>query len=197
VASCSSSMAKKRFFAWTETDSLYGARSLAEEWESTFHPAMSARHNRLSDIQLFVLLDLLGAKDPKLQSFFPTTHWAYKRFSETEARLRASGTFKSQGDMWFYEGQKDSDANARWSGGGVQDDHIPFLMRGVEVLHLIPTPFPRVWHTSDDDGPHLHMDTCMDWGTLVAAWTAEYMELEGYMGDGQVQKREIRTRTEL
>jgi hypothetical protein len=27
------------------------------------------------------------------------------------------------------------------------DDHLPFLHRGVSVLHVIAEPFPRVWHT--------------------------------------------------
>jgi hypothetical protein len=27
------------------------------------------------------------------------------------------------------------------------DDHLPFLRRGVSVLHVIAEPFPRVWHT--------------------------------------------------
>lgn len=35
-------------------------------------------------------------------------------------------------------------ANAPW--GGVDDDHKPFLQRGVPVFHVIPIPFPDVWH---------------------------------------------------
>lgn len=31
--------------------------------------------------------------------------------------------------------------------GRIEDDHIPFLRRGVSVLHLIPERFPVVWHT--------------------------------------------------
>jgi len=27
------------------------------------------------------------------------------------------------------------------------DDHLPFLHRGVSVLHVIAEPFPHVWHT--------------------------------------------------
>lgn len=32
------------------------------------------------------------------------------------------------------------------NGGGIDDDHRPFLKRGVSVLHVISTPFPHVWH---------------------------------------------------
>lgn len=63
----------------------------------------------------------------------------------------------------------------------VQDDHVPFLARGVEVLHVIPTPFPRVWHTMDDDGEHLDTQTVKDWAYLVTAFTVGWLELDGYV----------------
>lgn len=65
-------------------------------------------------------------------------------------------------------------------GGFVQDDHVPFMARGVEILHVIPTPFPRVWHEITDDGEHLDMDTVEDWTKIVTAFAAEWMELEGF-----------------
>lgn len=63
----------------------------------------------------------------------------------------------------------------------VQDDHVPFLARGVEVLHVIPTPFPGVWHTMEDDGEHLDAQTVKDWAYLVTAFTAGWLELDGYV----------------
>ena len=62
----------------------------------------------------------------------------------------------------------------------IEDDHVPFMARGVEVLHLIPMPFPVVWHEIGDDGEHLDLDTCGDWAVLVTAFMAEWMELEGF-----------------
>ena len=62
----------------------------------------------------------------------------------------------------------------------VEDDHVPFMVRGVEVLHLIPIPFPKVWHEMEDDGEHLDLDTCGDWAVLITAFMAEWMELEGF-----------------
>lgn len=67
----------------------------------------------------------------------------------------------------------------------VQDDHMPFMARGVEILHLIPSPFPNVWHTPQDDGEHLDMDTTEDWAKLMTAFAAEWMDLEGYMTAGK------------
>jgi glutaminyl-peptide cyclotransferase len=54
------------------------------------------------------------------------------------------------------------------------------MARGVEVLHIIPTPFPRVWHTMADDGEHLDMPTVEDWARIVTAFVGEWMDLEGY-----------------
>ena len=60
----------------------------------------------------------------------------------------------------------------------IQDDHVPFMQRGVEVLHVIPTPFPHVWHRIEDDGEHLDADVVADWATLIGAWTL------GFVGAG-------------
>lgn len=63
----------------------------------------------------------------------------------------------------------------------IGDDHIPFMARGVEVLHIIPTPFPRVWHHIEDDGEHLDLDTVEDWAKIVMAFAAGWMELESFL----------------
>lgn len=31
--------------------------------------------------------------------------------------------------------------------GFIEDDHVPFMKKGVSILHIIAYPFPRVWHT--------------------------------------------------
>ncbi|KAI7372243.1 hypothetical protein KC336_g20699, partial [Hortaea werneckii] len=80
--------------------------------------------------------------------------------------------------------KKDTD---RWIGGYVEDDHIPFMARGVEILHLIPSPFPSVWHTMDDDGAHLDLDTVRDWAVITAGFAAEWLDLEGFLGGKKVE----------
>lgn len=169
---------EEAFVSWTDDDSLYGARSLAAEMESTFHPATSTYHNQISSISLFVLLDLLGAAGPKVPSYYKTTHWAYKKLAVLEQHFRDLSAFQSSGDPWFPDFNKDED---RWMGGMIQDDHIPFMARGVEVLHIIPTPFPRVWHQVDDDGEHLDIKTVSDWSLLITAFAAEWMDLDGFL----------------
>ena len=174
---------EEAFLEWTATDSLYGARSLAEHWDTQINPAMSTFKTPLSAISLFVLLDLLGAKKPTIQSYYPTTHWAYQNLASLEKRLRALGLMKSSGSPWFVDASKN--AHQVKALGGIQDDHLPFLARGVEILHLIDYApfkgFPEVWHTALDDAEHLDMETVKDWSMLMTAFAVEWMELEEYL----------------
>ncbi|EEP77886.1 conserved hypothetical protein [Uncinocarpus reesii 1704] len=181
---------EEAFGQWSETDSLYGARSLAEHLERTPHPALSTYKNPLEAIRLFVLLDLLGAKDPTVPSHFKTTHWAYQHMAVLESRLRKLGLFKSAKQPqkngskkkpqpvkpWFPDRLKHADDV--FSPFGIEDDHVPFMKRGVDILHIIPSPFPDVWHRIEDDAEHLHPDTVEDWGTLITAFVAEWLDLE-------------------
>jgi hypothetical protein len=43
----------------------------------------------------------------------------------------------------FFQERRAHDVNY----GYIEDDHTPFLHKGVSVLHIIPQPFPKVWHT--------------------------------------------------
>ncbi|KAJ5170395.1 uncharacterized protein N7500_003178 [Penicillium coprophilum] len=174
---------EEAFKEWTDTDSLYGARALATHWDDQVYPAMSEFKSPLSSISLFVLLDLLGSKSPTIHSYYETTHWAYQRLGALEKRFRSLKQFKSAlADPWLVDTEKDGHKLAAM--GGIQDDHLPFLAKGVEILHLIDYApfkgFPPVWHTIDDDGEHLDLDTVEDWSMLVTAFVAEWMELEGY-----------------
>lgn len=161
------------------------SRSLAETWESSVQPAMSTYQNMLSSITLFLLLDLLGSKGPNIPSYFHTTHWAYQHLGLIESRMRTLGLLTSSGGKPFlrdYDKSPDS-FNAAW---GIEDDHLPFMARGVEILHIIPTPFPHVWHTLDDDGEHLDLATVEDWAKIVTAFAAQWLDLEGHLsGEGE------------
>lgn len=64
------------------------------------------------------------------------------------------------------------------SGGGISDDHLPFIHRGVPILHVIPSPFPHeVWHKMEDDGEHLDMATVRDWTRIVTAFALEWLDM--------------------
>jgi len=128
-------------------------RHLAEKWATTY---LSPHHKRrlfglsgfteLSTIEHLILLDLLGAADPSIRSYFLDTAWLFDGLVTAEHRLRDSGAlheFKQSSWKSFFVQRKGSDT----SFGYIGDDHLPFLKRGVSILHLIANPFPRVWHT--------------------------------------------------
>ncbi|KAI1500879.1 glutaminyl-peptide cyclotransferase [Biscogniauxia marginata] len=167
---------EEAFLSWTSTDSLYGSRALAEEWENTANPAMSGYRNPLGQISMFVLLDLLGAAEPRVLSWFQTTHWAYQALASVEQRMRALGLLESTPKKPFLP---DADKNPGSFGGNnyVQDDHVPFMARGVPILHVIPTPFPASWHKMEDDGEHLDMPTVRDWARIATAFALEWLDV--------------------
>ncbi|NXI47494.1 QPCTL protein, partial [Galbula dea] len=87
-----------------------------------------------------------------------------------EQRLRQWGWLHaSPGDQPFF--------HLSPAPGPVEDDHLPFLQRGVPILHLIPTPFPRVWHTLEDTEDNLHPPTVEDLCKILLAFLAEFLQL--------------------
>lgn len=150
------------------------------------NPAMSTYRNPLGQISLFVLLDLLGSAGSSVPSYFLTTHWAYRAMARAEERLRelglletevdadATAAFGSTSGLFLRDAAKKPSDFRR---SGVEDDHIPFLRRGVPVLHLIASPFPHVWHTLDDDGEHLDLPSVRDWARIVTAFALEWLDV--------------------
>jgi glutaminyl-peptide cyclotransferase len=145
---------EEAFKDWTAKDSIYGARHLAEKWANTYVLPTAKRRllvsqmTELAGIEHFVLLDLLGAPRPLIRSYFADTHWLFDRLAGAESKLRDAGLLmpgrtavQQPRDSFFME------RKANQYLGHVEDDHIPFLHRGVSVLHVISEPFPHVWHT--------------------------------------------------
>lgn len=165
---------------WSDTDSIYGARHLASRWESEMQSpsATLSRKNKLQSIDLFVLLDLLGAPRTTIESYFSTTHWAYEHLAWTEELLRNSKLAKTEQSEHIFAGHRRNFQNA----GMIGDDHIPFMQRGVEVLHLIPLPFPQYWHRMEDDADHLDQSTIDDLAIIFSAFTAQWMEIPAVPG---------------
>ncbi|XP_063806543.1 glutaminyl-peptide cyclotransferase-like protein isoform X2 [Pseudophryne corroboree] len=153
---------------WTDTDSLYGARHLAQRLET--EPMPGGAGNQLSAIELFVLLDLLGAPDPLILNHFPETRTHFLRLLSLEKRLHGLGLLDSHpADHPYFR----SDVYY----GPVADDHLPFLQRGVPVLHVIATPFPAVWHTHDDTEENLHRPTVANLCRIFVAFLSETLSL--------------------
>uniref|UniRef100_A0A670ZNP0 Glutaminyl-peptide cyclotransferase n=1 Tax=Pseudonaja textilis TaxID=8673 RepID=A0A670ZNP0_PSETE len=158
---------EEAFREWSETDSLYGARHLAEHMGKTPH---QRGITHLQAISLFVLLDLLGAPQPSFQNHFLATSGWFERLISLEKQLHRLGLLQShsQEQLYFHRGSLY---------GSVEDDHAPFLRRGVPVLHLIATPFPKVWHTLEDTEANLDRPTVENLSKILAAFLAEYLAL--------------------
>ncbi|KAK9367867.1 peptidase family M28-domain-containing protein [Lipomyces kononenkoae] len=160
---------------WSDQDSLYGARHLAELWESEKKVSQFGRLSTLHDIDLFVLLDLLGAASPAVPCFFEITSWACRDLAETERRIRNAGLAKTNQQKPFIR------ADNVMTNVFIDDDHRPFLRRGIPVMHVIPIPFPKVWHTLNDDGAHLSSEAVHDWAVFITGWVAGYLGLGDFL----------------
>lgn len=159
---------EEALFQWSPSDSLYGSRHLAQKMATTPHPAGATNTNQLHGIDLFVLMDLLGAPTPRFGNQFPNTmHWL-SRLQNIEKRLHTMNQLADHPESVQYF----------WPNhpvGHVQDDHIPFLNRGVRVLHLIPSPFPSVWHTFDDNEQNLDRSTIQNLNKILQVFVLEYL----------------------
>lgn len=171
---------EEAFESWTNEDSIYGARHLANKWSSEVYENTdgSKLKTRLESIDIFMLLDLLGSANPSIYSFYPNTHWAHKNLREIETTIRKQKLSKTKRlePKWFKTQPQFAIAD------NLADDHVPFLKKNVPILHVIPVPFPQVWHELTDDGNHLDKDAIHDWSLIMTVFAAEYLELTGHIG---------------
>lgn len=133
---------------------------MAAKWENTYAVETGSAQNKgknlLSGIEVLVLLDLLGSPEPFIPNFYPITSWLFVGLTQIEARLYKNKLIKlthhkhkmigmpvgdSLEDITYF----DTDSLQSYQ-AHIEDDHIPFLIRGVPALHLIPWPFPDSWH---------------------------------------------------
>ncbi|TIB80981.1 hypothetical protein E3Q22_01594 [Wallemia mellicola] len=177
---------EEAFENWSDNDSIYGAKHLAETLSTSYidiqeahHPPVSKRRlkphpTELDRIDHLVLLDLLGAPNPTIPNYFSTTEWMHSHMIDIENRLNSiaetptvdqSNNFQSR----FFVN--------RTSRSGISDDHLPFLHRGVPIFHVIPYPFPSVWHKLSDDRSALSIPTMARWNAIMRTFIAEYMQL--------------------
>jgi glutaminyl-peptide cyclotransferase len=137
---------------------------------------MSPYPNALSQISMFVLLDRLGSANPIIPSYSPTTHWVYKRIAAIEGHMRKLGLLETKPKSAFLPETEQSAAQFR-SKKVINDDHVPFMERGVPVLRLAPEKVSKVWHTMDDNGEHLDISTVRDWARIVTAFVYEWLDM--------------------
>ncbi len=110
---------------WTDSDSLYGSRHLAERW---------AADGTMGRLKALINVDMIGDKDLRL---------VFEMNSAASLRNLVWDTAAAMG----YSAQFPRDANA------IGDDHMPFINAGVRALDLIDFdygPNNSWWHTPAD-----------------------------------------------
>ncbi len=110
---------------WTATDSLYGTRHLAEKWE---------KDGTLKKIKALMVMDMIGDADLDIQRDTNSTPWLLDLIYQAAEREG----YQSH----FYALQ-----------GPMEDDHIPFVKRGVPSADVIDLDYGynNVFHHTPQD----------------------------------------------
>ncbi|CAG2120776.1 unnamed protein product, partial [Medioppia subpectinata] len=173
---------EEAFVQWTNEDSLYGSRHLANKWSRSAYPKeLKSRCangttgqpvRELDRIESLILLDLIGAQNPRFYSFYPNTKPLFNRIVEIEKKLNEMNLLETKAS-----GKKTAYFNARQTFNYVEDDHMPFLRRNVPIVHVIATPFPAVWHRESDNRENLDFPTIRNVLKILQVFVAEYLHL--------------------
>ncbi|XP_065175797.1 glutaminyl-peptide cyclotransferase-like isoform X1 [Sycon ciliatum] len=162
---------EEAFVRWTDTDSLYGSRHLAAKMAAASHP-YHPTINQLQAMDAFVLLDLIGSNNPNFYNYFPgDTGHLFMALQSIENRLQQNGLLRSHEQSYFTSSP---------SRGSIGDDHVPFMRKGVPILHVIDYKdrFPTVWHRISDNKQNLHTKTIDNLNRIFRVFVAEYLDLD-------------------
>uniref|UniRef100_A0A0R3VT56 glutaminyl-peptide cyclotransferase n=1 Tax=Taenia asiatica TaxID=60517 RepID=A0A0R3VT56_TAEAS len=170
---------EEAFREWTDTDSLYGSRHLAAQM------AQNDSHgcNEIGRIDLFVLLDLIGAANHPFPRYPHCDSRFYDILHEIGTQRPCFFTLERLSKPLFFSGSQRLDARQRlplfspFVHPGILDDHIPFLDRGVPVLHLVPNPFPPQWHDVSDTIVNIDFGTIHDVQLVIATFLCKFLQV--------------------
>jgi glutaminyl-peptide cyclotransferase len=110
---------------WSATDSCYGSRQLVSKWGAD---------GTLARIKALINVDMIGDKDLDIMNDGNSSQSLRSLFAKTAAKL---------GDAKYF----------RTEGGGIDDDHMPFVNSGVNAIDIIDFtygPNNSYWHTAQD-----------------------------------------------
>lgn len=110
---------------WSETDSLYGSRHLSEKLQ---------KDGTLKKIKALILLDMIGDADLSVEEDMNSTLWLRQLIYQAASRYGYQS--------YFFQRQ-----------GGIADDHIPFVEKGVPAVDLIDFEYgyANVYHHTPQD----------------------------------------------
>jgi glutaminyl-peptide cyclotransferase len=111
--------------SWSDTDSLYGARHLAEKWE---------RDGTLKKIKALMVMDMIGDADLDIIRNTNCTPWLLDLIYTAAERLGYQSHFYA-------------------TEGPIEDDHLPFVKRGVPSADVIDLDYGynNVFHHTPQD----------------------------------------------
>jgi len=111
--------------SWSNTDSLYGTRHLADVWE---------KDGTLKKIKAFLLEDMIGDADLDIQRDQASTPWLEDMIFQAASRLGYQSHFFALTTA-------------------IQDDHLPFMQRGVPCADIIDIDYGynNVFHHTPQD----------------------------------------------
>jgi glutaminyl-peptide cyclotransferase len=110
---------------WTDADSAYGSRHLAEKWQAD---------GTLKRIKAFLLADMIGDRDLDVDRDMSSTPWLEDLVGQAAAKY---------GDQSYFFQRRNS----------VGDDHTPFMQRSVPCADIIDFNYGyqnAFWHTPQD-----------------------------------------------
>ena len=116
---------------WTETDSLYGTKHLAAKWYAD---------GTLKRIKAFIVADMIGDKDLNIDKVTSSTPWLLDVLKTAAKQTgHSANIFKYDEDE--------------------EDDHLPFVQRGVPSLDVIDAHYGPTGPFTPDGYHHTEQDT--------------------------------------
>ena len=116
---------------WSATDSLYGSRHLAAQWD---------RDGTLKRIKAFLLVDMIGDKALDIDRDQNSTPWLLDLVAKAA---------KKEGDSSYFFAKPNT----------IEDDHLPFVQRGVPSADIIDIDYGPRTMTLPDGYHHTAQDT--------------------------------------
>ena len=138
---------------WSDYDSLYGSRHLAEKW---------AADGTLARIRALINVDMIGDRDLGILE-----------------DMNSSGQLRDL--VWRTADRLGYGKHFLRNNSAIEDDHIPFLRRGVNALDLIDLnygPGNSYWHTDKDTIDKISADSLQVVGRVLLE-TLKELERDG------------------
>ena len=116
---------EEAFVKWSDSDSLYGTRHLAQKWQ---------QDGTAKKVKAFILVDMIGDADLDILEETASTPWL------RELVYQAATNLGYQSHFYQYK-------------AGIEDDHLPFLKIGVPAVDIIDLDYGynNVFHHTVQD----------------------------------------------